>query len=610
MINIKRSLTPFPLAILAMVVCLPALAGDVQRSWVDRFNGPAGYHDYGNDIAVAADGSVYVTGFAFEAVEENLFYPRYVTRKLDASGEEQWVRYFHGEFGYSASAAYEIEIDPVSGDIIVAGQIDNGDDWATLRYAPDGTLVWSIVYVADSSFVSQPHDLFVDGSGSAYLTGYVGSFGNPNHSPIVKYDNDGNQVWRTRYTGPEFIEAGGAAVVADESGNVYWTGWVDSNSHSAEIGVLKLDVNGTPLWERTEGSFGRFTGDIGQDIVLDSEGNVIVLGIIGLNSIDDTDIRVLKYSPDGDVIWKRTFGRLDEGEWAYTLAIDSEDNIVVAGSTDRAGNDDALVIKYASDGKLLWDHTIAGEGNDNDRANDVKVDVSGDIYAAGVIGPFTGVGFAFTAKLLPDGTELWLDMYGGPSGDGARANALALGSAGLTYMIGESYGETGTLDQTTIAYEDVGSGAIANLEDVAVTFGTLLSGTIESLRSSDDVDLVIASAYGFLSSEPNIVAIEVGALSVVDEPVRIELAVEARLNNPNGMVNMRLRNFDAGGFQSVHSYVLGTTEMRETASVTPAAQYVRSADGRIELSMKTVVVATFSTSGFRQEVDHIEINVE
>ncbi|MGI9015067.1 MAG: hypothetical protein ACR2GY_12595 [Phycisphaerales bacterium] len=149
----------------------------------------------------------------------------------------------------------------------------------------------------------------------------------------------------------------------------------------------------------------------------------------------------------------------------------------------------------------------------------------------------------------------------------------------------------------------------AELTDVTVAFGSLISGGLPEISRSDDVDLIGRSQFGFLSSEPNVFDLRVGAATAVDPAEQIDLAIEARLNNPNGNVNLRLRNFNTGGLQSVHTYILGTTETRETASVTPAAQFVRSSDGRIELSMKTVVIATFSTSGFRVEVDHVEMSV-
>ncbi|MGI9015065.1 MAG: FG-GAP repeat domain-containing protein [Phycisphaerales bacterium] len=154
------------------------------------------------------------------------------------------------------------------------------------------------------------------------------------------------------------------------------------------------------------------------------------------------------------------------------------------------------------------------------------------------------------------------------------------------------------------------SGTPATLQDVSIALGTLVSGGLEDIRESDDVDLIGRSQFGFLSSEPNVFDLRIGSTTNVQSPARIDLAVEARLNNPNGNVNIRLRDYDSGNLEQVHSYILGTTELRETASVTPAAQFVRSADGRIELSMKTVVIATFSTSGFRIEVDQVAIALQ
>ncbi|MGI9015068.1 MAG: hypothetical protein ACR2GY_12600 [Phycisphaerales bacterium] len=189
--------------------------------------------------------------------------------------------------------------------------------------------------------------------------------------------------------------------------------------------------------------------------------------------------------------------------------------------------------------------------------------------------------------------------------------AVGGGNGNAVIMFSMLNGIDGVPEIQRLGYRVTGAVRVAAavLTDFAVVFGSLISGDLDALRDSDNVIVRAQSQYGFLSSEPNVVDLRVGYTTNFQSPAQIDLAVEARLNNPNGNVKLRLRNFDTGNLEQVHQYVLGTTEMRETVSVEPAGEYVRESDGRIELSMKTIVVATFSTSGFRIEVDQVEVLV-
>ena len=150
------------------------------------------------------------------------------------------------------------------------------------------------------------------------------------------------------------------------------------------------------------------------------------------------------------------------------------------------------------------------------------------------------------------------------------------------------------------------TGGIASLTDATVTFGTLISGDYTSLIDSDDVYLEVQSAFGFLSSEPNRVSVTVGA-TTASSPSLLDIAIEARTNNPNGTATVRIRNWNTNGLDAVGSYAIGTAETVQTFTDVDATNHVRGSDGRIELDMKHIIVATFSTSGFRSRFDQVEI---
>ena len=59
----------------------------------------------------------------------------------------------------------------------------------------------------------------------------------------------------------------------------------------------------------------------------------------------------------------------------------------------------------------------------------------------------------------------------------------------------------------------------------------------------------------------------------------------------------------------MHEYTLGREEETRYITGLDPATHIRAPDGRIEVSIRTVVVATFAISGFRQQTDLVQINV-
>lgn len=99
---------------------------------------------------------------------------------------------------------------------------------------------------------------------------------------------------------------------------------------------------------------------------------------------------------------------VDNGDWdgASCIAVDSNNNIIVAGCSSLGGNNDYLLVKYDSGGTVLWQDTIDNGGVDH--AEDVAVDHSNNIIVTGysMIG---GDYDYFTVKYNPEGTVLWRD---------------------------------------------------------------------------------------------------------------------------------------------------------------------------------------------------------
>ncbi|MGI9014690.1 MAG: FG-GAP repeat protein [Phycisphaerales bacterium] len=214
--------------------------------------------------------------------------------------------------------------------------------------------------------------------------------------------------------------------------------------------------------------------------------------------------------------------------------------------------------------------------------------ISGDrlIRTRVIDDPNTDEGGAFGRGVDVDGDTL---LVGAPFDDEFGANA----GAGFIFSLGGECGETATLTNIT------------------ATRGTILSGGLKELAVSDNNVVRARSQFGFLSSEPNVLTLRIDAETAVDPVNIIHVLIDARLNNPAGIATLRLYNVFDDRFDTVDEFELGIISTTNVTNVSPGVLYVDDTNnGRVQLSLKTVVVATFSTSGFIASVDRVRVGVE
>jgi len=161
------------------------------------------------------------------------------------------------------------------------------------------------------------------------------------------------------------------------------------------------------VWEK---DFAGSSGNMGAAV--DSHDNVVVCGV---NQNEDKGV-VVKYDKDGKELWsdadlpgicnffvsgdtlpvappavKKFLGR--EYGYFFDVAVDAEDNIIVAGTFTEGGGTKSImyVKKYSPDGNTLWEKTYSPF--QINIASGVAVDSQGDIFVAGGGGSVTSLLF-------------------------------------------------------------------------------------------------------------------------------------------------------------------------------------------------------------------------
>jgi hypothetical protein len=144
----------------------------------------------------------------------------------------------------------------------------------------------------------------------------------------------------------------GTSVATDLSGNIYITGYYDDGqitfgsetltyAGQSDSYLVKYDPNGNVLWARNIGSV---CGDFANAVCTDNNGNVFVTGFfcsasltIGsftLNGYGGAfSIFLAKYDSNGNVLWARTAdGTVSCDNYSYGVATDNNGNCFITGN--------------------------------------------------------------------------------------------------------------------------------------------------------------------------------------------------------------------------------------------------------------------------------------
>ena len=510
------------LSLLLSLCILPARlsAVDVIEEWVARYNGPGNYDDYAKAMVVDKSGNVYVTGQSYGSNSHH----DYATTKYDENGIEQWVARYNGPGNYHDTPR-AIAVDTVGNVYVTGYSYGEGTscDYATIKYNSGGIQQWVVRYNGPGNGNDLVFAMAVDSVGNVYVTGESYDSDSFLDYMTIKYDANGRRLWTAKYNGPGNYNDSAKAIALDASGNVYVTGYSYSGARTREdYTTVKYDSSGRKLWvAKYAGPSGppHSLYDVADAVAVDTLGYVYVTGY---SDGGDTsyDYATLKYDSEGNELWEARYnGSEDKYDYAQAIALDSTGSVYVTGYSENSStSQDYATVKYDSSGNQLWVTTYNGPANNNDRACNILVDSSDNVYVTGYSQDwYTSVDYATIMYDLA-GNELWVATYDGPActGDAVAdvadgnisiptddgpdndcdyAYAIALDEAGNIYVTGGSFGVETRYDFATIKYsvEDTPAGRQVEVTDLKngamLTFDTVEEGGNTTVTMSSDVSI-------------------------------------------------------------------------------------------------------------------------
>jgi hypothetical protein len=423
-------------------------------------------------MAVDGAGHVYVTGHSYRGTGYD-----YVTIKYASDGKVLWARRYDGPGGEDDRAT-AVALD-AQGNVYVTGSSqgkESGRDYATLKYDPDGQLLWARRDSGPKAGFDCPTALAVDAAGNATVTGYSQGEDTGHDYLTIRYDANGNRLWTQRYNGAGNSDDRAVAVGLDRAGNAYVTGYAHTAVNNIDYLTIKYDPAGKELWTRRYNGHGQ-GADKPVALAVDPAGNVVVTGSSYGGGTAGDDYLTVKYDTLGRQQWARRYNGAGRGDdRAVAVALDSKGDVTITGTSDggAATGADYLTIKYDANGRTLWEQRYNGEQNSSDRAVALAVDGAGNAYVTGASYGGTGSGHDYlTVKYDAQGRQQWAQRYNGPGGDYDVPAAIALDAQGDVFVTGSSWGGHQTrFDYATIKYDPAGNSLWVSRYDAASTEAT------------------------------------------------------------------------------------------------------------------------------------------
>ncbi|HEY6417307.1 MAG TPA: hypothetical protein VIX41_13745 [Acidimicrobiales bacterium] len=325
-------------------------------------------------VATAPDGSLYLVGttHSFGTQPPSVFLLKY-----DASGSLIWERGWEVS-GFFPEAAGAVAV-AADGSVYVTGQA--AADALILKYAPDGTLLWQRAW-GGAPGVEAGHDIAVAPDDTIVVVGETRSFGQGEADVFVlKLDDAGNLIWQNTWGTVNVENDAGVAVGPDGTIHLVSVTLRPVGLFQFDAIWIRFDAAGL-LIDQTAVSAGDAL-DARGGVAVAPDGSVYIAGGLQ-EPRDGLDAILLKFTPGGVLEWDRRWGGRSGDEFAdVVVGPDGTVHVSgTTDSFGSGGGGDAVAVSIAPDAKVL-DATAWG-GTGLERGDNLTLGADGSVVLGAV----------------------------------------------------------------------------------------------------------------------------------------------------------------------------------------------------------------------------------
>jgi hypothetical protein len=322
----------------------------------------------------------------------------------------EWSR----EIGYDVDGLFSLQCTAEApNDDIVLCITPESPNQLICRYDNQGEQLWNITCRGNEDERVKFSDVVFDSSGNGYFAGYIFSESEKTKVILVKYDAEGDELWRKIYEHPEGYNCRGEKILINESeqqicicgegqvnaddfvfalkcelngnlewfydsglgerkesfsdavmpgcGDVYIAATCNCPYETTNLLTIKLESGGTKVWERVENIESIYEKSLCDysSFLLKTDDCVVNVGYSEMTtyiqggSPDEANIVAVKYQYDGQKVWLSTYGTRDKRQRPYS-SMGYGDMIFIAGASDSNG----LLICLNENGDVIAENTL------------------------------------------------------------------------------------------------------------------------------------------------------------------------------------------------------------------------------------------------------------
>lgn len=335
-------------------------AAGPPESWHGQYNGPGAIDDRATAIATTTDGAdnVVIIGYGKNGNNNDdiyvLKYPAAPAMNQQGGALPAWSAVPFDGGGNDTPSAVAIAPD---GSVYVTGiseKLPNSNvyNWFTAKYdGSTGVLVWSDIYSVTANGANRGASIAVDANGDVYVTGSATTASLTQDIYTIKYSGSGSsalRIWERSVNGAAGGDDAGVAVRVDPiDGSIVVAGTLLTEPADSDITLLRYSPGGDLIWQRT--LLRDTANETAVAMTLDSSGYIY----LAANSVQGagSDILSLIYDFEGNLLGASAFdGSAGTVAEASSITANTKGESFVAGYTVNAGgNADYVVLKQANE---------------------------------------------------------------------------------------------------------------------------------------------------------------------------------------------------------------------------------------------------------------------
>lgn len=295
----KKRFTLFLLIIFILVSC-NNISAQVSMQWKNAIKTSLNSVNQAVCMDIDKLGNCYILGITWVADSTKDI----LLMKFDTNGDELWRRFYDSP-SHNDDISVAMCLDQY-GDVLITGtskDAKGNTDICLVKFSNEGVPVFDKTLDGGASLFDAPTSVACDPLGNIYVSGYITTVDSGLNLALYRFYPDGTFSW-FKTAGSRNMDIGNV-LLTDDSCNVYVGGTYNVAVRSSDMLILKYDSTGHKMWEYLyDGMLSM--GDAIFNMAADDSTNLYVSGFLNHGS-DRSDIPIFKLSRNGELLQENLF---------------------------------------------------------------------------------------------------------------------------------------------------------------------------------------------------------------------------------------------------------------------------------------------------------------